>query len=439
MKAPLIVKWRYWNSRSVGEGRSGNYLRYIGTRDGVEKLTEKTYLDYMGTRPRVEKNGGAHGLFSDDDVPLRMDAERERLNRHDGTVHTLILSLSREDAEATGFNCAARWRSFLRTQKLTLAKQFGIPPESLRWYGAFHNEGSHPHVHVLLYSEDPEHPGYLKRQGLERIKRDFATEIFRHELDSIYQRQTAQRDELTQIARDEIRELVMEMRSGSGVDPELARRMRELSEKLKTVKGKNGKKRKETAKKGVRLSSAGHKKTGQRNRRSARGGRTDEAAVRSVVREPDCDSEKLHEEHPAAEAAVAGGNLQADPQRGDPRGDEDRNRNPDGESRASLSQAGRAKITVTVHGGGKSARARGGDLRGQNRCAAETAPRAFRRQQGAAGTVGEGSWNQSDDVKSRSCQMGTALWFISFSSTPEWRSETLLHARPESGSLPVSQ
>ena len=238
MKAPLIVKWRYWNSRSVGEGRSGNYLRYIGTRDGVEKLTEKTYLDYMGTRPRVEKNGGAHGLFSDDDVPLRMDAERERLNRHDGTVHTLILSLSREDAEATGFNCAARWRSFLRTQKLTLAKQFGIPPESLRWYGAFHNEGSHPHVHVLLYSEDPEHPGYLKRQGLERIKRDFATEIFRHELDSIYQRQTAQRDELTQVARDEIRDLVMEMRSGSGVDPELARRMRELSEKLKTVKGK---------------------------------------------------------------------------------------------------------------------------------------------------------------------------------------------------------
>ena len=237
MKAPLIVKWRYWNNRSVREGRSGNYLRYIGTRDGVETLTDKTYLDYIGTRPRVEKNGGAHGLFSDDDAPLCMNAERERLNRHDGTVHTLIFSLSREDAEATGFNCAARWRSFLRTQKLTLAKQFDIPPESLRWYGAFHNEGSHPHVHVLLYSDDPKHPGYLKRQGLERIKRDFATEIFRHELDSIYAEQSMRRDELTQIARDEIRDLVMEMRGGE-VDPELARQMRELSEKLKTVKGK---------------------------------------------------------------------------------------------------------------------------------------------------------------------------------------------------------
>ena len=236
MKSPLIIKWRYWNNRSVREGRSGNYLRYIGTRDGVEKLTDKTYLDYIGTRPRVEKNG-AHGLFSDDDAPIIMDKAREQLNQHDGTVHTLIISLSREDAEATGFNCAARWCSFMRSQKLALARQFDIPPESLRWYGAFHNEGSHPHIHVLLYSYDPTHPGYLKRRGLEQIKRDFATEIFRHELDSIYAEQTKRRNELTQIARDEIKDLVMEMRGGA-VDPELARRMRELSEKLKTVKGK---------------------------------------------------------------------------------------------------------------------------------------------------------------------------------------------------------
>ena len=236
MKSPLIIKWRYWNNRSVREGRSGNYLRYIGTRDGVEKLTDKTYLDYIGTRPRVEKTG-AHGLFSDDDEPIIMDKARDRLNQHDGTVHTLIVSLSREDAEATGFNCAERWRSFMRSQKLALARQFDISPESLRWYGAFHNEGTHPHIHVLLYSDDPSHPGYLKRRGLEQIKRDFATEIFRHELDSIYAEQTKRRNELTQIARDEIKDLVMEMRGGE-VDPELARRMRELSERLKTVKGK---------------------------------------------------------------------------------------------------------------------------------------------------------------------------------------------------------
>ena len=55
--------------------------------------------------------------------------------------------------------------------------------------------------------------------------------------------------------------------------------------------------------------------------------------------------------------------------------------------------------TVTVHGGGESVCERGGDLRRPDRRAAETASRAFRRQQGAEGTVGEGSRDQSDDVK----------------------------------------
>ena len=66
MKVPLMIKWRYWNNSAAKAGRASNYLNYIGTRDGVEKLTEeKTYLDYIGTRPRVEKFG-ANGLFSDE-------------------------------------------------------------------------------------------------------------------------------------------------------------------------------------------------------------------------------------------------------------------------------------------------------------------------------------------------------------------------------------
>ena len=60
----VIVKCRYYNSgRSVRD--IGGMLRYIGTREGVEKPVEKTYLDYMGTRSRVEKICGEHGLFSD--------------------------------------------------------------------------------------------------------------------------------------------------------------------------------------------------------------------------------------------------------------------------------------------------------------------------------------------------------------------------------------
>ena len=238
MKSPLMIKWRYWNNGTAKAGRASNYLNYIATREGVEKLTEeKMYLDYIGTRPRVEKFG-ENGLFSDEGESLMMEAEREKLNQHQGRVSTLIISLSREDAEATGFNCAERWRSFMRTQKMELAKQFGIPPEHLKWYGAFHNEANHPHIHVLLYSTDPEHEGYLTKKGLEHIKSTFATEIFRHELDSIYQEQTKQRDELTKIARDEIAEMVMRIQNGTCDNPKLIRMMQELAEKMKTLNGK---------------------------------------------------------------------------------------------------------------------------------------------------------------------------------------------------------
>ena len=297
MTAPLVVKWRYWNNSKSRAERSGNYLNYIGMREGVEKfddtwssksvtekqqkligqiikdvpsvadteeyliylahptcgtahdvissalddhprlLDKKTYLDYIGTRPRAERTG-KHGLFSDDGTVIDLDTERDKLNAFTGNVHTLIISLSREDAEATGFNCAARYRSFLRSQKEELAKQFDIPAESFHWFGAFHNESSHPHIHVLLYSSDSDFPGYLKKSGLERIKQSFAREIFRNELDSIYETQKKQRDELTVIARDEIAELVMSIRSNACNDPNLMRMMTELSEKLKTVSGK---------------------------------------------------------------------------------------------------------------------------------------------------------------------------------------------------------
>lgn len=297
MKAPVIVKWRYWNNRESKSARAANYLNYIGTREGVEKpddnwmakkatakqkeiiamllrdapsirnmgeyeayekfgtrgyaselisgalddhpalLDKKTYLDYIATRPRTERFG-SHGLFSDDGKPLVMSEERERINSFDGRINTLIISLSREDAEACGFNSAERWRAFMRTQKTELSKRFGIPLDSLQWYGAFHNESYHPHIHVLLYSTDPRYPGYISKQGLEGLKSTLAAEIFKNELTDIYREQTKRRDVLTKIARDEITELVMSLQSGVQQNPELIKKLTELSEKLRETKGK---------------------------------------------------------------------------------------------------------------------------------------------------------------------------------------------------------
>ena len=37
-----------------------------------------------------------------------------------------------------------------------------IPPEDFRWYAAFHDEGNHPHVHMMAWSVNPKCIGVLR-------------------------------------------------------------------------------------------------------------------------------------------------------------------------------------------------------------------------------------------------------------------------------------
>ena len=122
-------------------------------------LQEDSYLRYMATRPRTEKASGSHGLFSDSDKPLDLESEVKALESFDGNVFTVIVSLKREDASRLGYDNANRWRDFIRANIDMIAEQYGIPKQHLKWYGAFHNESHHPHIHLLLYSTDQDHPG----------------------------------------------------------------------------------------------------------------------------------------------------------------------------------------------------------------------------------------------------------------------------------------
>ncbi len=57
----------------------------------------------------------------------------------------------------------------MRSQVPELSKALKIPMEHLRWYGAFHNEGHHPHIHLIAYSTDPRE-GHLSKQGVEHLR-----------------------------------------------------------------------------------------------------------------------------------------------------------------------------------------------------------------------------------------------------------------------------
>ncbi|WP_289227130.1 MobP3 family relaxase, partial [Parabacteroides goldsteinii] len=114
--------------------------------------TKENYIDYIANRPRVEKLG-EHGLFAQTDAPLDLDEIAHEVAHQGNNVWTDIISLRREDAAATGFDNAAAWRDLLRSKAETIARNYKIPMRDFVWYAAFHDEGHHPHVHFVCYSE----------------------------------------------------------------------------------------------------------------------------------------------------------------------------------------------------------------------------------------------------------------------------------------------
>ena len=203
-----------------------------------ELLSDKTYLDYIATRPRVERIEGTHGLFSDHDVALDLYEESDRLREFNGNVFTVIVSLKREDAERLGYNNAERWRELARSKIDLVAKEHGIPLGSLKWYGAFHNESHHPHMHLMLYSTSQEKRGFIDKKGIDRLRHLFGTEMFKYELADVYDEQTKQRDLLNADARDEIVSLADKVKNGLADNGEFVLKFVALAKRMQSVSGK---------------------------------------------------------------------------------------------------------------------------------------------------------------------------------------------------------
>ena len=292
--ARLVTKFKYLKPNR--KQKAGGYAKYIATREGAEKIDEsfryssvsgkqckliekilkdfpdttemheykdylanpnagnasdfisraiednahiamerKTYADYIATRPRAERFG-SHGLFTDDGVEVKLDEVSEELNRHNGNVWTVILSLRREDAERLGFGEGKRWRDMLRTETQELSKNFKISLENLKWYAAFHNESHHPHVHMIIYSK-LENEGYLTERGVQNLRSAFARDIFAQDLVSVYEEQTRQRDKLKSYSKEYLHRIVQDI-GKDGCRSELQEKLLRLAERLAKTKGK---------------------------------------------------------------------------------------------------------------------------------------------------------------------------------------------------------
>ena len=275
----------------IGRKSAGGYMKYIATREGVEVLTgkgpatekqkemvanllkdfpdvrdsfeyedykqaptlhtasalisaaldshmqnlqsENGYLKYIATRPGAEKHG-AHGLFGRQEN-TNLTAAMHDLTAHDGNVWTIIYSLHREDAERLGYNNAAAWRKLLISQQNKFAEAFHVPASALHWYAAYHDADTHPHIHMMIWTDQET---VLKRDAVVKLRSAMTNSIFQAELENLYIRKDAAYKDVTEAARTAMHGLVDRLESIENPPESIQQKMLELALELRTVGGK---------------------------------------------------------------------------------------------------------------------------------------------------------------------------------------------------------
>lgn len=217
----------------------GNVSAFISVciEQNMDLIAKKeNFVDYIANRPGVEKVG-THGLFTDAGVPVMLSKVQKEVAGHEGPVWTFVLSIRREDAGRLGYDSVKSWEALLRSKRIQMAEAMKIPPEELVWYAAFHNEGHHPHVHIIAYSRDPG-KGYVTQKGIEQMRAVYAKEIFKQDMYELYQAQTLQRNELVQAGEDTLKTLYKKIEDAWEGGDNLEQLLLQLAVSLRRTKGK---------------------------------------------------------------------------------------------------------------------------------------------------------------------------------------------------------
>ena len=195
--------------------------------------SENGYLRYIATRPGAEKHG-THGLFGREES-ADLGAAMRDLTAHEGNVWTIIYSLHREDAERLGYNNAATWQKLLISQQQKFAEAFHVPVSSLHWYAAYHDADTHPHIHMMLWTDQK---ATLKRTDVVKLRSAMTNQIFQAELENLYIRKDAAYKDVTEAARETMRQIVDQVEHIAEPPLSIQQKLLELANELASVSGK---------------------------------------------------------------------------------------------------------------------------------------------------------------------------------------------------------
>lgn len=165
----------------------------LGEFGFVDVGEAQNLIEYVAKRPGAVRVG-EHGLFSSS-AEVNLKQAQEEIGNCKGRIWTHVVSIHREDADKLGYNSQQPWRDAVLSQIDNIAKQSNIPLQNLHWYAGMHNTGHHPHIHLIVFSDNPKE-GKLTAEGIKAMKAGFSQSIFHDERLHIYEQKTQLRDDI---------------------------------------------------------------------------------------------------------------------------------------------------------------------------------------------------------------------------------------------------
>ena len=232
----IIVTSRYLKKGSKKNLK--NYVKYIATREGaIPMVSEReNYVGYLANRPGSVKFN-THGLFSQTNESINLEKVAKEIANHGGNVWTHVVSLRRDDAQKMGYDNLKAWRDLVIRQIPSIAKNQKIDLKNLRWYAAFHDKKTNPHIHIIVYSQN-DREGFLTNHGIEKIRSGFANDIYSDGLHHLYEQQTDLRNLLKKESEQLMKQLAEKVSQNKNFDVELIDLVLKLHNQLVESKGK---------------------------------------------------------------------------------------------------------------------------------------------------------------------------------------------------------
>jgi len=191
--APFVMKMRFYLPEGANGSKNSAHAKYICDK-AVQDKESQIHAQYIGERK------GSRGLFGRDSVEGLKDTQQQ-LKTHNGVVWRFILSLREDDAKRMGHNTKEDWERVIRLSIPNVSNAMGINLTNLKWVAAFHDAKGHPHVHLMVWENEPKIlRGALDDNERKNVRRAFMNEFYGAERRQIMLERTLYRDAMRESA-----------------------------------------------------------------------------------------------------------------------------------------------------------------------------------------------------------------------------------------------